>query len=82
VIMRVPGPSEACVAFLLHGEQRSPDHLRLDVPDIQRDHQTLVDRGATTRGKPRIASNGHWVLNLVDPNGLHAELMEPQPAAK
>ena len=70
------------VEFLLRGQQGSPDHLCFDVPDIQRAYQTLVQRGATTRGKPRIASNGHWVLNLADPNGLRIELMEPRPAAK
>jgi len=82
VIVRVPGPREEFVEFLLRGEQGSPDHLCLDVPDIQCAYQTLVERGATTRGKPRIASNGHWVLNLADPNGLRVELMEPRPAAK
>jgi catechol 2,3-dioxygenase-like lactoylglutathione lyase family enzyme len=82
VILRVPGPREEFVEFLLRGEQGSPDHICLDVPDIQRAYQTLVERGATTRGKPRIASNGHWVLNLADPNGLRVELMEPRPAAK
>jgi catechol 2,3-dioxygenase-like lactoylglutathione lyase family enzyme len=82
VIMRVPGPREEFVEFLLRGQPGSPDHICLDVPDIQRAYQTLVDRGAATRGKPRIASNGHWVLNVVDPNGLRVELMEPRPAAK
>jgi len=81
VILRVPGPREDFVEFLLRDQPGSPDHICLDVPDIQRAYQTLVDRGATTRGKPRIASNGHWVLNLVDPNGIRVELMEPQPAA-
>jgi predicted enzyme related to lactoylglutathione lyase len=81
-ILRVPGPREDFVEFLLRGNQGSPDHICLDVPDIQRAYQTLVERGAATRGKPRIASNGHWVLNMADSNGLRVELMEPKPAAK
>jgi catechol 2,3-dioxygenase-like lactoylglutathione lyase family enzyme len=82
VILRVPGPREDWVEFLLPGPQGSPDHICLEVPDIQRAYRTLLERGATTRGKPRIASNGHWVINLVDPNGIRVELMEPRPAAK
>jgi len=82
VILRAPGPREDWVEFLLRGPQGSPDHLCLDVPDIQRAYQTLLERGLTTRNKPRIASNGHRVLNLADPNGIRVELMEPRPAAK
>ena len=54
----------------------------LDVPDTQRVYPTLLERGLTTRGKPRIASSGHRVLNLADPNGIRVELMEPVPAAR
>lgn len=82
VILRTPGPHEEFVEFLLRGEQGSPDHICLDVPDIQQAYKTLLERGAVTRGKPRIASNGHWVINLADSNGLRVELMEPRPAAK
>jgi methylmalonyl-CoA/ethylmalonyl-CoA epimerase len=82
VILRAPGPRDDWVEFLLPGPQGSPDHLCLEVPDIQRAYQALLDRGATLRGKPRIASNGHRVLNLADPNGIRVELMEPRPAAK
>jgi catechol 2,3-dioxygenase-like lactoylglutathione lyase family enzyme len=81
VILRAPGPREDWIEFL-RGEQGSPDHICLDVADIQRSYQVLVERGAITRGKPRIASNGHWVLNIADPNGIRVELMEPRPAAK
>jgi len=52
------------------------------VPDIQAAYKTLLERGAAMRGKPRIASNGYWVINMADPNGVRVELMEPKPAAK
>ena len=82
VILRAPGPREDFVEFLIHSEQGWKDHICLDVPDIQQAFQTLGERGATMRGKPRIASNGHWVLNMADPNGIRVELMEPRPAPK
>ena len=79
LIMRVPGASEDWVEFILRGEQGS-DHICLEVPDIQRAYKALIERGATLRGKPRIASNGYWVINMADPNGVRVELMEPKPA--
>jgi len=81
LIMRTPGSREDWVEFILRGEQGA-DHIGLDAPDIQRAYRALVERGAAIRGKPRIASNGHWVINMVDTNGIRVELMEPKPAAK
>jgi catechol 2,3-dioxygenase-like lactoylglutathione lyase family enzyme len=81
LIMRVPGPREDWIEFILRGESGS-DHIGLDVPDIQKAYKTLLERGATIRGKPRIASNGHWVINMMDTNGIRVELMEPRPAPK
>jgi len=82
VILRMPGPREDWVEFIVRQEQGSQDHICLDVPDIQKAYVTLVERGAAVRGKPRIASNGYWVINMADPNGLRVELMEPHPAKK
>ena len=81
LIMRMPGPREDWVEFILKGQQGA-DHFCLDVPDIQKTYQTLLDRGAAMQGKPRVASNGHWVINVLDPNGIRVELMEPQVAVK
>jgi catechol 2,3-dioxygenase-like lactoylglutathione lyase family enzyme len=81
LIMRTPGSREDWVEFILRGDQGS-DHIGLDAPDIQRAYRALIDRGAEIRGKPRIASNGHWVINMVDTNGIRVELMEPKAAAK
>jgi catechol 2,3-dioxygenase-like lactoylglutathione lyase family enzyme len=82
LIMRAPpGPREDWIEFIQRGEQGS-DHICLAVSDIQRAFQALQERGAAIRGKPRIASNGYWVINMVDSNGIRVELMEPKPAAR
>jgi methylmalonyl-CoA/ethylmalonyl-CoA epimerase len=82
VILRLPGARQDWVEFIVRQPQGSQDHICLDVPDIQQAYRTLMERGAEIRGKPRVASNGYWVINMVDPNGLRVELMEPQPAKK
>ena len=82
VILRLPGPREDWLEFIVRQEQGSQDHICLDVPDIQQAYRTLIERGATLRAKPRVASNGYWVINMTDTNGLRVELMEPQPAKK
>jgi catechol 2,3-dioxygenase-like lactoylglutathione lyase family enzyme len=82
VILRLPGQREDWVEFIVRQPQGSQDHICLGVPDIQKAYQTLVDRGAEIRGKPRVASNGYWVINMADTNGLRVELMEPHPAKK
>ena len=82
LIMRAPpGPREDWIEFIERGEQGS-DHICLAVPDIQRVYKILQERGAAVRGKPRIASNGYWVINMMDTNGIRVELMEPHPAAR
>jgi catechol 2,3-dioxygenase-like lactoylglutathione lyase family enzyme len=82
LILRMPGPREDWLEFIVRQAQGPQDHICLDIPDIQKAYVTLVERGATVRGKPRIASNGHWVINMADSNGLRVELMEPHPAKK
>src|SRR5262245_52983200 len=64
VILKLTGSREDWVEFIVRQPQSSQDHICLDVPDIQRAYQTLVERGAELRGKPRIASNGYWVINI------------------
>jgi parallel beta-helix repeat protein len=53
-------------------------HICFDVPDIQQAYQALEAKGMQLRGKPRIATNGHWVFNMGDPNGIRLEFMEPE----
>lgn len=54
-------------------------HVALLVPDIQRALETVRER-STDRGAirtPQIGRNRRWQLNLFDPDGSRAELMEP-----
>jgi methylmalonyl-CoA/ethylmalonyl-CoA epimerase len=82
VILGMPGPREDWLEFIVRQEQGGQDHICLAVPDVQQAYRTLVERGATIRGQPRVASNGYRVINMTDSNGLRIELMEPQPAKK
>jgi catechol 2,3-dioxygenase-like lactoylglutathione lyase family enzyme len=57
----------------------SMHHVALMVPDIQRALETVRER-ATDRSEirtPQIGRNRRWQLNLFDPDGSRAELMEP-----
>jgi hypothetical protein len=56
-------------------------HLALGVPDIQAGYKTVTTRGYPAE-KPKIGRDGKWQLNLYDPNGTRAELMEPKPVEK
>ncbi len=56
-------------------------HLALGVPDIQAGYKIVVARGINP-GKPKIGRDGKLQLNLYDPNGTRAELLEPKPVEK
>jgi lactoylglutathione lyase len=53
-------------------------HLALGVPDIQTGYKAVTERGYKA-DPPKIGRDGKWQLNLYDPNGTRAELMEPKP---
>lgn len=54
-------------------------HVALLVPDIQHSLETLRQRAPdpTTIRSPQVGRNNRWQLNLYDPDGSRAELMEP-----
>jgi lactoylglutathione lyase len=54
-------------------------HVALLVPDIQQALETLRLRAAdsSTIRSPQVGRNNRWQLNLYDPDGSRAELMEP-----
>jgi catechol 2,3-dioxygenase-like lactoylglutathione lyase family enzyme len=57
----------------------SQHHVALLVPDIQQALETVrarVSDPATIRA-PQVGRNRRWQLNLFDPDGSRAELMEP-----
>ena len=56
-------------------------HVALVVPDIQAALELVRSRrGGTDRQTvraPQVGRNKRWQLNLFDPDGSRAELMEP-----
>jgi lactoylglutathione lyase len=58
-------------------------HVALMVPDIQKASEILRERaarlGSFTIRAPNLGRNRRWQLNLFDPDGSRAELMEPFP---
>ncbi len=83
VDMRVPDGSD-WLEYMLNVHNPSPHtlgvmhHLALGVPSVDAGYRTVVDRGLKP-DKPQIGRDGKWQLNLYDPNGTRAELMEPKP---
>lgn len=86
VNMQMPGGDY--LEFMLHrgaptrSQLGSMLHICLEVPDIQAAYRKLLARGLPPeeRFKPRLGRNQRWLLNLFDPDGSRAELMEPAPA--
>ena len=54
-------------------------HVALLVPDIQKALETARERSGDPTGvrAPQVGRNRRWQLNLFDPDGSRAELMEP-----
>jgi len=54
-------------------------HVALLVPDIQKALETARERSGdpTSVRSPQVGRNRRWQLNLFDPDGSRAELMEP-----
>jgi lactoylglutathione lyase len=86
VDMRVPDGTD-WLEYMLNVHNPSPrtlgvmHHLALGVPDVQAAYKMVVSRGIDPE-KPKIGRDGKWQLNLYDPNGTRAELMEPKPVEK
>jgi catechol 2,3-dioxygenase-like lactoylglutathione lyase family enzyme len=86
VDMRVPDGTD-WLEYMLNVHDPSPHtlgvmhHLALGVPDIQAGYRLVAMRGMD-KEKPKIGRDGKWQLNLYDPNGTRAELMEPRPVEK
>jgi catechol 2,3-dioxygenase-like lactoylglutathione lyase family enzyme len=60
------------------------DHFSLGVPNIEKAMNLLYegDRLTAKHGPPQIGRDGKWQLNMYDPDGTRAELMEFQPSVK
>ena len=87
VNLRTPGTRGDYIELMIYEgtptreEFGTMQHLALEVPDIQQGFRTVLARGAPEeKSKPKIGRNGKWQLNLFDPDGSRAELMEPKVA--
>jgi lactoylglutathione lyase len=86
VDMRVPDGTD-WLEYMLNVNNPSPrslgvmHHMALGVPSVEAGYKTVVARGINPE-KPKIGRDGKWQLNLYDPNGTRAELMEPKPVEK
>lgn len=84
--MKVPDGTDYLEYMLTTGKPTrqqlgSSHHVALLVPDIQKALETArlrMDDPAKVRS-PQVGRNRRWQLNLFDPDGSRAELMEPFP---
>jgi len=85
--MKVPDGTEY-LEYMLTGAEPldrarlgSMHHVALVVPDIQKALETVRSRPGgwdrQTVRNPQVGRNRRWQLNLFDPDGSRAELMEP-----
>ena len=60
------------------------DHFALGVQNMEKTEDLLYegDRLTAKHSPPQIGRDGKWQLNLYDPDGIRAELMEFQPSVK
>jgi catechol 2,3-dioxygenase-like lactoylglutathione lyase family enzyme len=60
------------------------NHFALGVPNIEKAVELLYegDRLTAKHSDPKIGRDGKWQVNMYDPDGTRAELMEFQPKAK
>ena len=60
------------------------NHFALGVPNIEKAYDVLYERDGLNgkHSPPQLGRDGKWQLNLYDPDGTRAELMEFQPTEK
>lgn len=84
VDMRVPDGTD-WLEYMLNVHDPSPKqlgvmhHLALGVDNIQQGYKEVLANGLKPPQPPKIGRDGKWQLNLYDPNGTRAELMEFKP---
>ena len=84
--MRVPDGTDYLEYMLITGKPSREQlgtlhHVALLVPDIQKALETARERVSDPASirSPQVGRNRRWQLNLFDPDGSRAELMEPFP---
>src|SRR5882724_8719937 len=83
--MTVKGPEKSGIPPSMSQETLGVlDHFALGVANIEQSMNLLYkgDRLTAKHSPPQIGRDGKWQLNLYDPDGIRAELMEFQPSVK
>ncbi len=83
--MLVTGPEKKGVpAHITREGAGSSDHFALGIPNAEAAMELLYsgDRLQNKHSDPKIGRDGKWQINLFDPDGTRAELMEFRVAAK
>ncbi|WP_158941676.1 VOC family protein [Granulicella sp. S190] len=83
--MTAQGPEKTGIPTAMSQETAGVlDHFALGVDNIEHSYNLLFERdGLNGRHSPvQLGRDGKWQLNLYDPDGTRAELMEFHPAEK
>jgi catechol 2,3-dioxygenase-like lactoylglutathione lyase family enzyme len=83
--MVVKGPEKIGIPPAMSQETAGVlDHFALGVQNMEKAVNLLYegDRLTAKHSPPQIGRDGKWQLNLYDPDGIRAELMEFQPSVK
>jgi catechol 2,3-dioxygenase-like lactoylglutathione lyase family enzyme len=83
--MVVKGPEKTGIPPLMSQDTLGVlDHFALGVQNMEKAVDLLYegDRLTAKHSPPQIGRDGKWQLNMYDPDGIRAELMEYQPSVK
>ena len=83
--MNVKGPEKTGIPAAMSQDTAGIlDHFALGIPNAEKAYNLLYagDRLNTKHGNPQLGRDGKWQLNIYDPDGIRAELMELQPSVK
>jgi hypothetical protein len=83
--MTAKGPEKTGIPAAMSQETAGVlDHFALGVANIEHSYNVLFERDALNgkHSPAQLGRDGKWQLNLYDPDGTRAELMEFLPAEK
>jgi len=83
--MTVTGPEKTGIPAAMSQDTAGVlDHFALGIPNVEKAYNLLYagDRLDNKHSAPQLGRDGKWQLNIYDPDGIRAELMEFQPSVK
>jgi len=83
--MTVNGPEKTGIPATMSQDTAGVlDHFALGIPNVEKAYNLLYagDRLNNKHSAPQLGRDGKWQLNIYDPDGIRAELMEFQPSVK